>query len=120
MKLKYFIASALLTVSLSASALDTTENILSGGLELSENILSGGLEISENILFGVLGVMENIVSSSLELKEQVKASKEDAVDFLAGEKASNLLVNTINTLREKDAKLEQYSDEEIAMAIASI
>ena len=120
MKLKYFIASALLTVSLSASAFETAENILSGGLDITENIVSGGLDLSENVVSGGLDISENIVSSSLELKEQVKASKGDAVDFLAGEKASELLVNTINALRENDSRLEQNTDKEIAAAIASI
>ncbi len=116
MKLKSLIASALLMTSLTASAFDITYDI---SFEIEDAMSDVSIAIND-VVSDVSITIYDTISSIAYLKEQVKASKSDAVDFLAGEKASDLLSNTINNIRNQNEKLADVSDEEIAMVIARL
>lgn len=105
MKLKSLVASLLLATSLGASA---------EALTLSP--VYTGLVIAEATVYALATTIAPTAITSGALKEQLAVVKGDAVNFLAGDEATEVLMITISKVRE-DAQFAELSDEEIATLI---
>lgn len=112
MKFKSLIATALLVTSMSTMAVDLTLSPIYTAVDLVRSAV--GTVVAPFALTG---------ASSVELsyaeKEQIKAVRSDAIDFLAGEGASNVLKASISEIRTKSDELNGMSDTQIAGLIVT-
>ena len=105
MKFKSLLASLLLATSLGASA---------EALTLSP--VYTGLVIAEATIYALATTIAPTAITSGTLKEQLAVVKGDAVNFLAGDAATEVLLVTMSEVR-KDTQFSQLTDEEIASLI---
>lgn len=110
--MKKFIAAALLLSTVSAFSADLT---------LSPVYTIVG--IVRSAVASVVLPTALVAASSVEIsganKEQLAAVRSDAVDFLAGAEASNVLKASINEIKSKSADLNEMSDSQVAGLIVT-
>ncbi|MBC7711951.1 MAG: hypothetical protein H7177_01330 [Rhizobacter sp.] len=109
-KVKSLIAAALIVSSVSAFAVDVT--------------LSPVYTIVGVVRAAVATVVAPFASTALSVlsqqgKEQLAAVRSDAVDFLAGAEASNVLKASISEIKTKSAELNEMSDAQVAGLIVT-
>lgn len=112
MKIKTFIASLLLVSSMSTFAVDLTSSPLFTAVDLVRSAV--GTVVAPFVVSGAASV-----ASSQTNKEQLAAVRSDAVDFLAGNDATDVLKASIKEIRERSSELKQLSDSQIAGLIVT-
>ncbi|MBC7427053.1 MAG: hypothetical protein H7336_00485 [Bacteriovorax sp.] len=111
-KVKSLIAAALIVSSVSAFAVDLT---------LSPVYTIVG--IVRSAVVSVVAPTAITAASTMQIsgqnKEQLEAVRSDAVDFLAGAQASNVLKASISEIKTKSAELNEMSDAQVAGLIVT-
>lgn len=108
MKFKSFIAALLIVTSMSSFALDLTLSPLYTAVDLVRSAVGT-----------VVAPFASTVASSQTNKEQLAAVRTDAIDFLAGADATDVLKSSIKEIREKSNDLKGLSDTQIAGLIVT-
>lgn len=112
MKFKTFIASLLLVTSMSSFAVDLTLSPLYTAVDLVRSAV--GTVVAPFASTGAVSA-----ASTQTNKEQLAAVRSDAVDFLAGSDATDVLKASIKEIKERSADLKQLSDTQIAGLIVT-
>lgn len=110
--MKKFIATALLLSSVSAFSADLT-------LSPVYTIVGVVRSAVASVVLPTALVGASSVEISGANKEQLLAVRSDAVDFLAGAEASNVLKASINEVKAQSSELNAMSDTQVAGLIVS-
>ena len=110
--MKKFIAAALLLSTVSAFSADLT---LSPVYTIVGIVRSA---VASVVLPTALTAAATVEISGAN-KEQLAAVRSDAVDFLAGSEASNVLRASINEVKAQSAELNEMSDSQVAALIVT-
>lgn len=111
MKLKSLIAAALIVTSISTYAVDLTVSPLYTVIGLVRTAVA--IVVTPTVL--VTGSSEATSAN----KEQLAAVRSDAVDFLAGAEASDVLSASIKQIKGQNDEMNALSDTQVASLIVT-
>ncbi len=106
--MKSVIASILMAASLSTFAVDLTLSPLATAVELVRSAVGT-----------VVSPFASTSASLAPAKEQLEAVRNDAVDFLAGAEASDVLKASIVEIKERSDEFKSMNDKQIAGLIVT-
>jgi hypothetical protein len=112
MKLKSLIAAALLVTSISTYAVDLTVSPLYTVIGLVRTAVA--IVVTPTAL--AIGSSEATTAAN---KEQLAAVRSDAVDFLAGAEASDVLSASIKQIKGQNDEMNALSDTQVASLIVT-